>query len=473
MANNDKKALKSGIWYTASSLLVKCLGFITTPIFARLLTTGEYGEYSNFLSWTNIAIILVGLRVESSLISARYEYEDRFKQYALSILALSGISTGLWLIFGNLFSKQLADFLEINVLSLNLMLLYSFFFTVIHVYQACERYLFQYKRSVFVSLLMAFSTTLISIVLVLFMDDGYAGRALGHTVPVFFIGGVLVLAFFRDGKKIDPSCWKFALKISIPYIPHLLSLSLLHSTNKMMITKMCGKEQNAMYSIAYTVGHIVAFLLTSLNMAFSPWLAEKVAEDDKASIRKVTKIYILAFSFLALGMMLLAPEILLIMGGKKYMEAKYVMPPVALSCVIQFLYTLYVNIEQIKKKTMGMAVASAIAALLNIGLNLLLIPKFGYVSAAYATLIGYFVLLLIHMYLVHRLDYSDVYDVKMVYGTVAVMFLVMLGVNALYANTILRYLCVAVYAAVFLYVAWKFRKQIFSILRRDKKKSKQ
>ena len=48
-----------------------------------------------------------------------------------------------------------------------------------------------------------------------------------------------------NGKKIDPSCWKFALKISIPYIPHLLSLSLLHSTNKMMITKMCGKEQNA------------------------------------------------------------------------------------------------------------------------------------------------------------------------------------------------------------------------------------
>ena len=472
MANNGKKALKSGIWYTASSLLVKCLGFITTPIFARLLTTGEYGEYSNFLSWTNIAIILVGLRVESSLISARYEYEDRFKQYALSILALSGFSTGIWLVFGNLFSEQLSNFLEMNILYINLMLLYSFFFTVVHVFQACERYLFQYKRSVFISLLMAFSTTIISIILVLVMDNGFAGRALGHTVPVFFIGGVLLMFFFRDGKKIDFSSWKFALKISIPYIPHLLSLSLLHSTNKMMITKMCGKEQNAMYSIAYTVGHIVAFLLTSLNMAFSPWLAEKVAEDDRASIRKVTRVYIAAFSFLALGMMLLAPEILLIMGGKNYLEAKYVMPPVALSCVFQFLYTLYVNIEQIKKKTMGMAVASGTAALLNIGLNLIVIPKFGYVAAAYATLVSYLVLLLIHMYLVRRLDYSNVYDTKMVFGTVVVMFLIMLGVNALYANVILRYICAAVYAVVFLLVAWKFRKQIIGVLRRDKKKTK-
>ena len=79
--NNNIKALKSGVWYTLSSFLVKCMGFITTPIFARLLTKGEYGEFSNFLSWMNIAITLVGLHIESSLISARYEYEDKLKLY--------------------------------------------------------------------------------------------------------------------------------------------------------------------------------------------------------------------------------------------------------------------------------------------------------------------------------------------------------------------------------------------------------
>ena len=129
-------------------------------------------------------------------------------------------------------------------------------------------------------------STILSVILVLTMDDGLTGRILGHTVPVFFIGAVLLVMLFRDGKKIDPSCWKFALKISIPYIPHRLSLSVLHASNKVMITKMFGAATNALYSVAYTVSHMAVFLITSLNMAFSPWLAEKVAENDRVRKRR-------------------------------------------------------------------------------------------------------------------------------------------------------------------------------------------
>lgn len=467
--NNNIKALKSGVWYTASSFLVKCMGFITTPIFARLLTKGEYGAYSNFLSWTNIAITLVGLHIESSLISARYEFEDRFKQYALSILALSAISTGIWLVFGNLFSEQLSAFLEMEVLHINLMIVYCLFISIVYVFQASERYRFQYKKSVFVSLLIAFSTTILSVILVLVMDDGLAGRILGHTVPVFFIGAVLLVSLFRDGKSIDPSYWKFALKISLPYIPHQLSLSVLHASNKVMITKMFGVEKNALYSVAYTVSHMAVFLMTSMNMAFSPWLAEKVAENDRANIRKVTRLYVLAFAFLSFGMMLLAPEILLLMGGPDYMEGKYVMPPIALCCVLQFMCTLYVNLEQIKKKTMGMAFASAGAAVLNVVFNLILMPRFGYVASGYSICISYFVLLLVHMGLVRRLGCGDMFDVKAIFATVAGMVLVMLGVNALYSASWLRYMLIVVYAVVFCAVAWKYRRLVFMVLRREKK----
>lgn len=468
--NNNMKALKSGVWYTLSSFLVKCMGFITTPIFARLLTKGEYGEFSNFLSWMNIAITLVGLHIESSLISARYEYEDRFKQYALSILTLSAISTGAWLIVGNLFSEQLSAFLEMSVLHINLLLVYCLFITIVHVFQACERYQYQYKKSVFVSLLMAFSTTVLSVILVLTMDDGLTGRILGHTVPVFFIGAVLLGIMFRNGKKIDPSFWKFALKISVPYIPHQLSLSVLHASNKVMITKMFGAATNALYSVAYTVGHMAVFLMTSLNMAFSPWLAEKVAEDDRASIRKVTRFYILGFVFIALGIMLLAPEILLIMGGKQYLEAKYVMPPIALCCVLQFLCTLFVNLEQIKKKTLGMAFASAGAAVVNVVLNYILMPRFGYVASGYSICISYVLLLLVHIGLVRKLGCGDMYDVKMMFATIAGMLVIMMGINVLYSITWLRYAIILVYGAVFLAVAWKFRHLIFMVLRKDKKK---
>ena len=127
--------------------------------------------------------------------------------------------------------------------------------------------------------------------------------------------------------------------------------------------------------------------------------------------------------------------------------------------------------EQIKKKTMGMAIASASAAVINVGLNLLLLPKFGYVASGYSISISYVILLLIHIGLVRRLGCGDMYDLKMIFATVIGMVLIMLGINALYGAPVLRYVIMVVYAAVFLLVAWKYRNLIFAVLRREKKKA--
>ena len=65
---HERKAIKSGIWFTASNFLIKGIGFITTPIFTRLLTKAEFGEFNNFRTWVNILLILTSLNLESSLI---------------------------------------------------------------------------------------------------------------------------------------------------------------------------------------------------------------------------------------------------------------------------------------------------------------------------------------------------------------------------------------------------------------------
>ena len=56
MADNEKRgsnglALKAGFWYVISNFLVKGIAFITTPIFARMMSAENYGEFSNFASW--------------------------------------------------------------------------------------------------------------------------------------------------------------------------------------------------------------------------------------------------------------------------------------------------------------------------------------------------------------------------------------------------------------------------------------
>lgn len=464
--NNNVKALKSGFWYIIANFVVNGMTLITTPIFTRLLTKEQYGDYSNFLSWTNIAIIVVTMRVESTLISAKYDYKDNFYQYNFSLIVLNLVTTSVSIVITNIFSGFFSDFLEMKRLYVNLMLIYCFFYAVINIFQMSERYQFKYKSSVFVAVLVAITTTMVSIVLVYNMQDRLTGRVLGGVLPTVAIGFIILLFYIRNGKSVNIEAWKYALKICIPYIPHLLSLQVLNSVDRIMITKICGSGDNALYSVGYSCGHMVTLLMTSMNNAFAPWLGDRLIEKDYSQIRKVSKYYMMLFCVLAIGMMLLAPEILMVMGGNSYLEAIYVIPPVAMGCVAQFIYTLFVNVEQFKKKTVGMAFASVAAALLNYILNAIFIPKFGYIAAAYTTLVGYLFLLAIHMILVKRIGYSQTYSYSFVITFVFVMIAIMIGINVLYVNPILRYMVMGFLFIITVLVLYINRKLVKSILKK-------
>ena len=349
-ANNNVKALKSGVWYTAANFITKSIGLITTPLFTRLLSHTDYGLYSNYVSWLSTFSVFAALNLGASFISARFDFEKDFDGYVSSTLVLSSLVTSIWAIIIDLFSAFFVSLTGVEKHYINIMVVYMLFSSAVDMYQARERYYFEYRKSVLTSLLITFSTAFLSVVLVVGFEDKLMGRILGSALPTITIGTVLYIFLLKKGRRINISYWKYALPICLPYIPHALSLSLLNSMDKMMITKICGAEENALYSVAYTCGAVVTLLVTSLNTAFSPWLGEKLNQKSYIEIRKVSKYYIALFVFGACGVMLLTPELLLVMGGKSYNGAIFVMPPVAFGCVCQFMYTMYVNVEQFKKK---------------------------------------------------------------------------------------------------------------------------
>ena len=86
-----KTVLKAGIWYTLSSFLTKGIAFITTPIFTRLLSSEDYGEYTNFVAWAGIIVIVATMEMHTTVNRARYDYEN-LDGY-LSSVAISGYSS--------------------------------------------------------------------------------------------------------------------------------------------------------------------------------------------------------------------------------------------------------------------------------------------------------------------------------------------------------------------------------------------
>lgn len=436
------------------------------PIFVRILSKTEFGSYNNYISWLSIISVFVTLNLESTLISARYDYKNEFDDFILSMLSLSTISTLIWFSMINLFSEFVTAFTDIDLVYLNIMILYLLFLPAVAMFQTRERYLFAYKKTVITSLTLAIGTALVSIYLVLTIQDCFLGRILGSMIPTAFLGMLFYVYFIFKGKKIKIAYWKYAFPICLPFIPHLLASVLLNSMDRVMINKWCGAEATAMYSLAYNCGAIVTLLINSINSAYAPWLGEKISEKKYTDIKKFSKVYIACFIFLAMGIMLMAPEILWILGGSAYLDSKYVITPVAMGCICQFLYTMFVNVEQFERKTIGMAIATVIAALVNYILNYLMIPRIGYLAAAYTTLIGYLCLLGIHMFLVWKIKMNMVYDYKYIIGVVLLGMIYTIVITISFDILWLRILFIIMYLVIAIYGISHYKSKIIMAFKR-------
>lgn len=468
--NNNKNALKSAVWYTIASILSRCTAFFTIPIFTRLLSKNEFGQFNNYNSWVQILAIIITLDVHATLISAKYDYEKDFDKYILTAFSLSSISTFIWAIILNIFGDFFSTFFSLDIYYINCMIVYLIFYSAFSLFQTRARVLFKYKWNVLLSVSNAFFTALCAVVLVLTMKDRLKGRILGAIIPTIVIGFGNVIYFVKKGKKIDPSYWKYILKVGLPYIPHALSLVLLASIDRIMITKMCGNEQTALYSLAYNCGLLIMLFVSSLNDAYAPWLGDMLNKNKFEDIRRFSKRYIIVFLVLAIGVMLIIPEVLLVLGGKAYLEAKFVLAPVALSCIYQFFYTMFVNVEQIKKKTGYMALASISAAVINYILNLIFLPRFGYISAAYTTVVGYIWLLGIHMIIVYKIGYGKAYDYKFIIMSTIFALLITLLISCLYLNLAIRYVFIGVYIILILIIAVRYKDLILDFIKKLKRK---
>lgn len=456
----ERKVLKSGIWYSISSFITSSIGFITVPIFTRILSKEEFGMYNNYTSWLSILTVIITLKLNASLMSARYDHKDDFDGYILSLVALNFLCVCFWGAIFNIWASFFINFTHLDLMYINAMLVYLTFTPIIEFFQGRERFLFKYKISACLSSLMAISSSLLAVLLVLNMNDKLAGRIWGVIIPAVIIGGIVGIFFLKKGKHIKLKYWLYAIPICLPYIPHNLAGNLLNSMDRVMIERYCGSEYTAIYSLAYNCGMIITLLISSLNMAIVPWLGEMLYHKKYEDIRCKTKKYILVFCVGAVLLMLIAPEILYIMGGEPYMAAKYVITPVAMGCVCQFLYTLYVNVEQFNKKTVGMAVATMCAALINYFLNVLFIPIYGFLAAAYTTLIGFFALLLLHMYLVERIGIKNLYNNKLVVMVVIVGIMIMMTITFLYEVNEIRYCFIVIYVLCMGGVILKKREEI-------------
>lgn len=462
---NGKKALKSGVWYTIANFLLKGAVFLTTPIFTRLLTKTDVGIFSNYSAWVNVFIIIFTIEIPASINLARFDYKDKLDSYISSSLVLTTISTCLFFLLGLFLKDIFIKFIRVSDFSYYLIFVYVLFYPALEMYQLKWRIEYKYRMSVALSVISTLVSLGFSLFLTLTMDNKLEGRIVGFYTPLILINVAVFFFAFVKCHKVDVSFWPYILKISFPLVWHLLGAQLLLSSDRIMITNICGEESNAIYSVAGTCCVIPQVLWSSMNNAWSPWAYEQMDNHNYAKLKQMSKPYCLFFGFATICLLLIGPELLLLLGGRSYMVGLDLMPVLIISYVFQFVYSLFVNVEFYHKKQYIIAVGTIIAAALNVALNSLLLPLFGYRIAAYTTLVGYAVMFLIHYFVVRFYIKANWYDNRFVFLYLC-FFLTMIPLFIiLYNHSLVRYIFVAVSVCLFVIVLIVNRKTIVQFFR--------
>jgi O-antigen/teichoic acid export membrane protein len=139
-----------------------------------------------------------------------------------------------------------------------------------------------------------------------------------------------------------------------------------------------------------------------------------------------------------------APEVIYIMAPSQYHEAVYVIPPISASSFFTFLFNIFSIVGLYYEKTKKIMWASVSGAALNLLLNIICIPLFGYIAAAYTTLVCYMFFSFSHYVIMKsicktRLNNASIYDMKFILLMSAVMLLFTLIFTITYSNMFVRY----------------------------------
>ena len=390
--------VKNSILYTIGNILPKLVNIIFVPIYSYYLSPSDYGITASMGVFSSILILIYTLGLDRSLNRLYYDYktEEQRKSFlgtiTIFIYATALIITFLVFIYHTLIntifsSIQFYPFYRIAIFTalLNVLVVVPSMYLKI-TEKASSFVLLNLSRFIITSVLI--------VILVVYNKQGAIGKmnaglySIAIIFPVYFIINYKIINF-----RFDLSILKAALYFSLPMLPATLSAWIINLSDRIFIDKYFSQVDVGLYSMGYTLAGFVLIISSSFFLAYSPYfykIVNTVDEDQaKAKLGKANMYFIVIVIITSFSIAFLSKELIILFLSKKYLNSYIFIPIISLAYFFgQTSGLINLFIYQKKKSSVVMWIV-IITALINIGLNYLLIPRIGVIGAAWATLISF------------------------------------------------------------------------------------
>ena len=446
---------KNGFWITFSSFFVSGVSFLTIPIFTRLLEVNDFGEISLFITWSEIVSIFIGLNLSASIMRAKNQFKDDFDGFLFSILLLSFISFAFFMLIFTIFNIQISSFFNIKSTIYIVAILNGFFLYIYKFNDNINASNFLYKRTVFFSMFRTLFSLILSLIFIMLLPiDKYMGRIIGIFVVNLMLFLMIIVGIKKQNFKFKLNYWKYALIYSLPMIAHSFAHLLLGQSDKVIINNYLGSNALGLYSFAYTIGSISLILLTSLNKSWTPWFFNQFENKNFKILIQKARDYTNFFTIITIFIIYLSPEIVVIMAPKEYSQSIMIIPIILVSYYFQYLYTLLINIQFYLKKHYLIPLTTILTVLINIILNLWLVPIWGYESAAYTTLLAYFLLFAVNFIITNMVLKIKLFNLQFFIKYIVLIISALIVFYYLILSFYLRLFIIFIYL-IYMYLEYK------------------
>lgn len=395
--NGFRRLGVNSIIYTLGDIISKGIVFFLIPIYARLLSPAEYGKWGVLLSIASLLSILLSLQLGSSLTVNYFQIDENARQEFVSTLLVATLfsSTLFIVLFAILWNGRIGFFFLYLSRSDYFLLIGICFFSAIN---TIPQTLMRLRQNAIISVSISSTSYLIGAAVGIYFLAHYhlgvtgllAGNLIANLISV-----LLHLFVIRDNLilKFSMSIACQSMLVSLPIIPHLLGHWGLNLMDRLVLQMYLPMPAVGVYQLGYQLGTSFQIIVIALNSAWTPYFMQNFIEEKHHLRIKLSSTWLTMFlTWGGLALILLLPILARWFLPNEYSEALGVIPWIITGFLFVGIYQFWANIILFYKKTLTISIITAVSALSNLALNLVLIPRYGYIVAAINTMISYFVL---------------------------------------------------------------------------------
>tara|TARA_Y100001970_G_scaffold195969_1_gene238267 strand:- start:1403 stop:2848 length:1446 start_codon:yes stop_codon:yes gene_type:complete len=381
--------------YFLANIYSVLVAFLLLPIYTKFLSPEEFGILAIYVLFGNVLSNLFAFGLSSA--TSRYYFKfndnvDEFKKYNstnfffFNTFLLFGFI--IVFLFGDFIAQKIFDgkvtknLLFISYLSGYITRLFSYFGKILHAQ----------KKALFYCIIEIIKTSTIAIIssiLLIKFSFSYDARIIaeiiGLSLPVILM---LVYLFKYFVRTISISRLKISLKYSLPSIPSQILNYINQSFDKTMINKLNSLGELGFYELSSKIGMVSRMVNDSVGYAWVPYFYDNMKSNNHKNINNRFITMFCFFTFMNIGVILFCKEMVVILINPQFYPIINIIPFIVASIYIQnSLSTLYIVQIQYSEKTLYILPITVVSVIINIGFNIILIPKYGAMGAALALLI--------------------------------------------------------------------------------------